>query len=175
MSRLFIVAAVLACIPTHYLSAQVAADGTATAAAAIEREMEHWLVAYEAQDAEALAELFMENGIYAANTGQVFRGREDIRQGVAAWFAATPAAKVDVRRVQLRFRQAGRNAHDLSRFTIHVVGPECIVDAGHTLSVWRREADGQWRLETLLVNRDPEPPAGACNRPPERGSTPGSP
>jgi uncharacterized protein (TIGR02246 family) len=163
MLRACLIATALTCIPAAYLAGQPTPDAGAPVAEAVQAQMERWLAAYEAQDAKTLAGVFMDDGIYAANTGQVLRGRSAIREGVAAWFAKSPAAKVDIRRNQLRFRMVDGMANELSRFTIHVVGPDCIIDAGHALSVWRREADDQWRIETLLVNQDRERPSGACN------------
>ncbi len=48
---------------------------------------EAWFDAYERGDPDTLAGFFAEDGIYAANTGQMLRCRAGIREGVSAWVA----------------------------------------------------------------------------------------
>jgi uncharacterized protein (TIGR02246 family) len=144
----------------------------ADAAAAITNVWGKWLDAYERGDADTLAGLFTEDGIYAANTGQMLRGRAGIHEAVSGWVALKPRhlegygfppnSRIDVEETLLRFRTAGDAVYRLSRFMILVEPSRCAMDAGHALSIWRREADGEWRIESLLVNRDAEPPADAC-------------
>lgn len=52
--------------------------------------MNAWVAAYERGDARAVADLFTKDGIYAANTGELLRGREEIRQAVDRWIARRP-------------------------------------------------------------------------------------
>lgn len=166
MSRRHVVIIGVLLLASGELHAQATSTDSAAVAREVESQMDRWLESYERRDPGMLAQLFTESGIYAANTGEVLRGREGIETGVAAWFAANPGAEVDLHRTQIRFRITGRTAHDLSRFTIHAVGPRCVIDAGHALSVWRQDSDGAWRIETLLVNQDRAMPEGACPRPP---------
>jgi uncharacterized protein (TIGR02246 family) len=148
----------------HLATAQATASDSAVAAILAPR-VEQWLTAYERSDAAAVAALFTEDGIYAANTGQLLRGREEIRQGVEGWIQERPpGVTLDLRREPIRVRDHGGAAHDLVRFTILAVQPNCVVDAGHALSVWRMQSDDTWLIETLLVNKDPSPPPNACPR-----------
>ncbi len=90
--------------------------------------MNVWVAAYERGDARAVADLFTEDGIYAANTGELLRGREEIRQAVDRWIARRPDvllrlgverdAVLDLEVEPLRVRVAGDVAYALSRFTI---------------------------------------------------------
>ena len=171
MLRTYLVALAMGATTAPQLLAETAGTDAATAAAEIQPRFDAWIESYERGDENALATVFMEDGIYAANTGQVLRGRTEIRAGVAAWMAQRPEGMTfDLSREPLRFRVSGDVAHDLARFTIRAVTPGCLVDAGHALSVWRRQPDGSWLIETLLVNQDREPPADACSRQPPGNS-----
>ena len=144
----------------------------ADAAAAIAKVWEAWFDAYERGDPDTLAGFFAEDGIYAANTGQMLRGRGGIREGVSGWVALKPRhlesyglpadSRIDIEETLLRFRTAGEAVYRLSRFMILVEPSRCAMDAGNALSIWRRQADGEWRIESLLVNRDAKPPDEAC-------------
>ena len=164
--------------PKVVVQTTAAPDSTARdsseTAAAIARLSEEWLLAYENGDADAVAALFSDDGIYAANTGQLLRGRDGIREGVRGWIAQQPqllaslgvtnATGIDVRQEIVRFRLAGDAAYTVTRFMIRVEPSGCFLDAGHGLGVWRLQDGGTWRLESLTVNRDSQAPEGACAR-----------
>ncbi len=71
-------------------------------------------------------------------------------------------SRIDIEETLLRFRTAGDAVYRLSRFMILVEPSRCAMDAGHALSTWRLQADSEWRIESLLVNRDGKPPDKAC-------------
>lgn len=154
------------------LPAQPAFAVPADAAAAISDLWEAWLTAYERADPETLAGVFTDDGIYAANTGQLLRGRAEIRDSVRGWIARRSEffsrygiphdSRLDVEERVLRFRNAGDVVYRLSRFVAWVEPSRCVMDAGHLLAVWRSQSDSEWRLESLLVNRDGERPDQAC-------------
>ena len=162
----------LAAAPAVQAQDAPAPEVPADAAAAIGEAWAEWLSAYETGDAGTLAGLFSEDGIYAANTGEVLQGRAGIRRGVEGWGARQamflealgfPAdSPIDVQEEVLRLRGDGDAVYRLSRFLVLVEPSRCALDAGHLLGVWRRGDDGAWRLESLLGNRDRRPPAQAC-------------
>lgn len=161
--------------PASSAAGQSAPADSARAAAAIAPRLVAWADAYERRDAAALADFYTVDGLYAANTGELLRGRAGIRQGVSAWFARHPRmlaslgfsgeARLDLSVDQVKFRAAGDLAHSVLRFVIRVVPAGCVLDAGYAAVSWRREADGQWRIDAQVVNQDREPPPGACARP----------
>ena len=137
-----------------------------TADAAIRAASQAWANAWERGDVDALVNLFEEDAIYVANTGEVLRGREDIGQGVRGWIAARPpkaSLGLDVQAVRFQFH--GDTADTVSRFVMRLLPAGCSIQSGHALSVWRRQPDGRWLIATHLVNRDPQGPADACPQP----------
>jgi uncharacterized protein (TIGR02246 family) len=168
----FLLAALVATSPGAPGQDTPGSEIPAETAAAIARSWDAWLTAYETGDAAALASLFTDDGLYAANTGEVLQGRAGIRDGVDGWAARQamflealgfPAdSRIDVQDEVLRLRGADDAVYRLSRFLVLVEPRRCALDAGHLLGVWRRGDDGTWRLESLLGNRDRRPPEQAC-------------
>lgn len=131
MLRTYLVALAVGATAPQLL-AETAETDAATDAAEIRPRFDAWIESYERGDEDALAAVCMEDGIYAANTGQVLKGRPEIGAGVAAWMAQRPEGlTLDLSREPLRFRVSGDVAHGLARFTIRAVTPACLVDAGH--------------------------------------------
>jgi len=142
------------------------------AEAAISGQMDRWIAAFEAGDSQSLASIFTEDGIYAANTGQVLQGRAGIRAGVQSWFDGpigqakkATGGQLDVQRQLLRLKVEDRVAHSLMRFTIELTPPGCVLDAGHALLVWRQQPDGAWLIDSFLGNQDKKSPPNPCRGP----------
>lgn len=135
----------------------------------VDAQFDRWIDAFESGDASALSLLFSEDGIYAPNTGQVFRGRAAIRAGVDAWFKGplVPAyqpggPKVAVERSPLRVEHVDGAAYMLNRFVVRLAPPGCVLDIGHILLVWRRQASGEWLIDLMLGNQDKQPFPNGC-------------
>lgn len=139
--------------------------------AAISRQMDRWIASFEAGDSKSLASIFTEDGIYAANNGQVLQGRAGIRSGVQSWFngpigqAKATGGQLDVQRQLLRLKVSDGIAYSLMRFTIDLSPPGCVLDAGHALLVWRQQPDGAWLIDSFLGNQDKKPPPNPCRGP----------
>ena len=136
------------------------------AEAAIGAATEAWISAWEQGDAAAVANLYAQDAMYFANTGEVLEGRDGIREGVRAWVAKRPAgAELRLERKAVRFVTRGdASAHSVYRFVMRAMPAGCSIDAGHALVVWQQQSGGDWLIETQLVNRDPQPPEDACVR-----------
>ena len=140
-------------------------DDASSAEAAIRTATESWLSAYGRGDADALANLYEQDAIYAANTGEVLRGRDGIREGIRGWIAQRSAGvELKLQEQPVQFAFSGNNAHTVSRFVIRAMPAGCSIQAGHALAVWRPQPDGSWLITSQLVNRDPEPLEDACPR-----------
>lgn len=64
--------------------------------AAIRAESRAFVEAFNQRDAKAVARLWTENGTYTDETGRTFRGREDIEQAYAEFFAENPDATIRI-------------------------------------------------------------------------------
>ena len=136
---------------------------------AVTAQLNRWIAAFEACDAQALSNLFTPQGVYAANTGQVLAGRQAIRDGVNGWMAGPlkPACRnagtaLKVERRPVRLSVIDGVAYSLTRFIIRVDPMKCAIDAGHILGVWRLQGSGEWLLEALAGNKDPMQPSNTC-------------
>ena len=150
------------------------ANGSASPEATQDRQLiedafDRWILAYETGDPDEVASLFTDEAIYAANTGDVLKGRAQIKAGVAAWMQGSSRvgqqrgqARLDLQRQSLRLVQHGSFAHDLARFTIAINPPGCLIDSGHALAVWEKQDDGRWLIDALTVNQDKQQPENAC-------------
>lgn len=164
MSRLVLICLALAAANGCGPSRQNGGDSSA-AESAIQAATQAWILAWEQGDVETLSNLYEQDAMYAANTGEVLKGRDGIREGVSAWVAGRPAdidLELEVQPVRFVFRDD--DAHTVSRFVVRAMPAGCSLQAGHALVTWHRQSDGAWLIETELVNRDPQPPADACAR-----------
>lgn len=150
-------------------------DETSAAVEEIQAALDALMAVYETGAAEAFAERFGQDAVYVANTGEVLRGRSDIREGVERFVArrerffelaglATGAKLRGETRVT-RSRIFDETAHTLGRFEVRVEPSGCIMDLGPFLAVWRRE-EAKWLIDTLLVGQDRNAPEKSCLSPP---------
>lgn len=104
-------------------------------------------------DVDAFADLFTEDATYAANNGQFLSGREEILAAAREWFQVPmqPTGRT------LRAEVQGPLAYLVQEYSNEVRLPNGTsrTITGKTLGVFRRE-DGRWKIEALVVTRDPE-------------------
>ena len=167
----FVLMGTLLCSSGGNASAQSAAphvNASDEDRALIEAASERWRKSFEEGDFDSTASLFTDNAIYAANTGELLRGRSEIRTAATGWAENTAPirerATIKLQRQLLRFEQHGSLAYELARFTMSVSPPGCLINAGYSLGVWKKQPDGQWLVDTLTVNRDRDPLENACPR-----------
>jgi len=105
-------------------------------------------------DVEGFAELFTEDATYAANNGQLLESRGDILAAAREWFQVPmkPTSKT------LRAEVQGGLAYLVQEYSneVHLPNGPTLTITGKSLGVFRREKDGTWKIEALVVNRDPE-------------------
>lgn len=117
--------------------------------------------AFIAGDADALAEAFVPDAAYATNSGVLLEGRDQIRIGAAEWFRRRPpGAVVEVETQILRFHASDDVRWELLAYRQHGHVPDQpaagnIDESGYALAAYRRDADGAWSIESLVVNLRP--------------------
>lgn len=121
---------------------------------AIEGRLQQYEDRFNEGDAEAVAALYGEDVIYYGPLGQVFEGRDAVRQryqdSLAAGFRDM---SIDV----IEIRVLDDIAYDVARYTISSPAGEPLT--GYHLGVLEKE-DGEWLVQRTLVNVViPQPPA----------------
>lgn len=113
--------------------------------------------AYSRGDAEAATALFTGDAVWATNTGELLRGREQIRSALDR-YVQVPQQVIGGE--ILKGDVAGGMAYAVSAYENQVMPPgtDPVRVSGYGMAVFRRQADGGWRFEALVVNRDPNPP-----------------
>lgn len=125
--------------------------------ASIERVAGLWLEAFDRGDAKALAELFTDDAIYAMGDGQLLRGRDRIRSAAAEWLAVPHDL---ISSGVLRSGDAGELGYIVTSYAVRWEPPqgESYEVEGYASGVLRRQPDGGWKIESLVINRKPTAP-----------------
>src|SRR5687768_13264573 len=110
------------------------------------RERE-WSAAFLAGDAAAVANLYTEDGAQVQPAGDWYRGREAITAGVKKQLdTLNVTAREDVTEEVI---PAGDYVIEIGHYTLTATtkkGNKPVTGAGRYMVVWRKDADGQWRL-----------------------------
>ena len=132
-------------------SASVGADSLAIVAAA-----NAFSAAYVRGDADSMAALYTEDAAIFPEGTPAIVGREPIRR----YWTLPPNRRI-TRHVLMpdRIDIVGDVAHDYGRFQIagETDGTPWGPSFGKYLVVWRRGADGRWRMHLDMWNRGPQP------------------
>lgn len=120
---------------------------------------ERFREAFLAGDAGQVAAAFTPDAVYATNTGVLLRGRDQIIAGSAQWFRLRPPGAV----VELHVELLRGGSHDEERWELieyrqHGYVPDrpdagSIEEAGYAIAIYRRDADGAFLIESLVVNK----------------------
>lgn len=113
--------------------------------------------AYSRGDADAVAALFADDAVWATNTGEILRGREQIHSALGRYVQVPQQV---IRGEDLKGDLEGGFAYSVSAYENRVMPPgaDPILVSGYGLAVFRQQSDGEWRIEALVVNRDPNAP-----------------
>jgi uncharacterized protein (TIGR02246 family) len=116
--------------------------------------------AVEAGDAARTAALYMADATLLPIAEPAVVGREAIRQEWAKVFGI-PGFQNRARTTRLEVAAGGDLAFTQGTYESAMTGADGrpTVERGKWVTVWRREADGQWRVATDIANTDAPPPA----------------
>ena len=134
-------------------------DTTAADTAAINALRDAWVTAYNAADADAVANLYTEDAVDMPSQQPTASGRAAVRDLMASQFATgTAVATVTSDEMQLM----GDWAFDRGTFTVNITpaaGGDPVMTGGRYIVILRRQADGSWKLARGIDN-SPVAPAG---------------
>lgn len=148
MRSLLLTAAVAA------LSACEATDAGRDAAAGISQTSAQFEAAYNSGDAQAVAALYTEDGAVLPPGAPRIDGREGIA-GLWQNFIDADVRDLDLETVELE--ASGDSATEVGRFTLTAPDGQGgrITAGGKYIVLWRRDADGVWRLHRDIWNNNP--------------------
>lgn len=146
--------------PAAEEAAAAPAEDAAAVRSAIEAAVVQWEQAVAAGDAAAVAALYDENGTLMPPNSETVQGREGI-QKVFESFGAMGIKSFDLEVVEVE--SAGDLAFEVGKYTAFAQpegAPEPVaVDNGKYIVVWKKQADGSWKLYRDIFNTSMPAPA----------------
>lgn len=112
-------------------------------------QSETWEDALNAGDVDTLVSLYTDNARVLPPNAELAAGAEAVRAEFGAMVDAGLAGDL----TSIETRQAGDIGYNVGIYTL--VGPDGgSVDRGKFIEIWRRGADGQWRISNDIWNSD---------------------
>ena len=127
--------------------------------AAIEAANQKWQTAVLAGDATAAVGNYADDAVLMLPMSPALNGRPAIEAGMKEWLGM---AKVnDAKMTTLDVTVSGDLAIETGTFAMTFTnkGEKPVTDNGKYLSVWKRQADGSWKIIRDINNSDGAPPA----------------
>lgn len=121
----------------------------------IRKACQNWIDAFNSHDIDALMALYDPEATYSTHTGPRKFTLETIKEGCINHFMIKPHASVIEEQVI-----AGRDlGYYTGRFTMKGINPEDnseMSERGRVVVIFRKSADGVWRLVFDMDNRPPD-------------------
>jgi len=160
MRKMLTYAAVLACAGCNQNAAAPAAKpDNAAATQAIEKIELAQIAAIGARDQAGATSPYADDAVFISERGEVRRGNDAIGSGFKAMLA-DPTMKIDYKPGAKVFSDGGDMAYSTAEYTESFTDPatkKLVTMKGTNLSVWRKQADGSWKL---VADSNPAGPTG---------------
>ena len=160
MKTIFLCASILACAACNQnASAPAAKPDTTRDAQAIEKLEQAQIAAITARDQAGATSPYADDAIFISERGEASRGKDAIAEGFKD-FLADPTMKIDYKPRAKGFSDGGDLAYSTAEFTESYTDPKMkklVTIKGTNLSVWKKQADGNWRL---VADSNPAGPTG---------------
>jgi uncharacterized protein (TIGR02246 family) len=128
---------------------------SASSLAGLDRAEQAFLAAYARKDVDGVLALYTDDSHFVAN-GRVLEGKEAMRKPWERSFQTLTGLKLTpiVRRTQ------GDLGVSLERFTQQdrEPGKPAVTDSGYSMAVLRRQPDGRWLYQAIMLSRPPAQP-----------------
>ena len=126
---------------------------------AIQAREKEWSAAFHAGDAKGVAALYTEDAAQVQASGDWFRGRDGIAKAMQAQFdTLAVTAREDITEEVF---PAGEYVVEIGRYSYQgtsKAGKKPLSGAGRYMVLWRKDADGAWRLHRDIGNEAPVKP-----------------
>ena len=113
---------------------------------------------YAAGDAKAIAEAYAEDGVMLPPDATVVKGRDAVAKLWKSWL---DAGQKNLKLKSTSVESDGNLAYEIGDFSLDVPGEDGSMSAatGNYVVVWKKGADGAWRLKVDTWNDTPAPKA----------------
>ncbi len=151
-----LVALILALSPNAYAASKERTGGVREARAAIEAANAKFSEALERGDAKALAAMYTPDAIVFPPESEMVKGREAIEE---FWKATRASGVKSASLTTLDVGWSGDIAYETGKvaLTVQPEGKEPTTVAAKYVVVWKRQADGSWKLHRDIWNSVPAP------------------
>lgn len=124
-----------------------AQDNLAAARQAIDEQNQAWVEATKAGDAAAIARIFADSGVeLSLRAAKTWKGRAAIQELFTQIYQNPHATDAVVRTDQVILDGPTAIEYGHYRFTYPPKDGQPQADSGHYVVVWRKQADGSWRI-----------------------------
>jgi uncharacterized protein (TIGR02246 family) len=149
MRAILTFAVMLACAACQQKAAEAPAKvDTATDTQAIETVEKGQIAAIGQKDLAGATSLYGDDAVFIGEDGKAVRGKDSISAGFKD-FLADPTLKLDYTPGAKSFSSGGDLAYSTASYTESFTDPKTkkpVTLTGTNLSVWRKQADGSWKL-----------------------------
>ncbi|HEU4809211.1 MAG TPA: SgcJ/EcaC family oxidoreductase [Sphingomicrobium sp.] len=161
MRAILTCAAVLACAACQQKTTEAPAKPDAAAdTQAIETVEQGQITAIGQKNLDGATTLYADDAVFIGEDGKAVRGKDSIN-AMFKDFLADPAQKIDYQPGQKTLSSSGDMAYSTASFTETYTDPKTkkpVTLTGTNLSVWKKQADGSWKL---VADSNPGAPADA--------------
>jgi uncharacterized protein (TIGR02246 family) len=157
------VVALAGCSPQPSASPTASPDTRAADEAAIRTLVEQWSASAQAKDAATFASFYAQDGVVMLSNAPDMRGAAAIREGIAGMMQ-DPAFALSFEANDVVVAKAGDLAYETGTYAMTMTGPDKkpASEKGHYVVVWRKQADGAWKVAVDAPLSDPaEAPAAS--------------
>ncbi len=132
-----------------------APDARAADEAAIRQADVAWSKLAEAKQMDAHNEYFLEDAVLLAPNEAMVAGKEAIRNMMGAMFAM-PGFAVKWQPTKVEAARSGDFGYSLGTYELSMNDPKGrpMADRGKYLTVWKKQADGSWKVAVDMFNSD---------------------
>jgi uncharacterized protein (TIGR02246 family) len=161
MKTILTFTAVLACAAcTQNASAPAAKPDTSAETQAIEKLEQGQIAAITAHDQAGAGSIYGDDAVFISERGEASRGKDAIAAGFKT-FLADPTLKIDYKPGAKVFSDGGDMAYSTAEYSESYTDPtskKVVNIKGTNLSVWKKQADGSWKL---VADSNPAAPSGS--------------
>jgi ketosteroid isomerase-like protein len=156
--------AVLAvCFAVLFLSpSTIAAKSRMKGADAVRAADEAWMKVFSAKDLDKSVAFCDEKGAVLAPNAPIAEGRPAIAKSFSGFFGL-PDLKISWHADKIDVARSGELGYTSGTYQMTFTGPggKTIPDKGKYVTVWKKEADGSWKVLLDIFNTDMPEPGGS--------------